>query len=92
MRIRAKEELNTPKKQSEMFLAIQRKINDAWDILQVAESMAETLQLSTDDQTQYEAYDITAKFRDNIRSLNILIEDDLNIDSVNFEYQTEEVE
>lgn len=90
MRIAAKEQLNTPKKQSEAFVALQRKINDAWAILQEAEVMAETLQLSTDDKLQYGAYDQTARLVECIGSINNLIEDDLNVEPFDFTYQVDE--
>ena len=90
MRIRAKEQLPTPKSQAEYLTQIQRKIDEAWNILLEVATMAKTLNDSCDDKTQYEAYNTTLKFEEDINSINSIIEDDLNIEPIDFTHYVEE--
>ena len=92
MRIRAKEQLPTPKSQAEYLTQIQRKIDEAWNIILEASVMAETLNNSCDDKTQYEAYNTTLTFQENLESVSSIIEDDLNIAPVDFTHYVEEDE
>jgi len=90
MRVQAKEQLPTPKSQAEYVTQIQRKIDTAWNILLEVATMAKTLNDSCDDKTQYEAYNTTLKFEEDINSINSIIEDDLNIEPIDFTHYVEE--
>jgi len=90
MRVQAKEQLPTPKSQAEYVTQIQRKIDEAWNILLEVATMAKTLNDSCDDKTQYEAYNTTLKFEEDINSINSIIEDDLNIEPIDFTHYVEE--